>query len=319
MDEILTRPLFRDVYLQTIKKKNNNGILSIYKFQTGGEVFTEGEKKALFALPFIKSLAEATTRPGETNVNSLIRSLGQGAADIAPLLIDMKKLEVAAKPEEKDTPVLLSAGQANKIYPGIEFEPGAVYQYSSDKGLSLVKPSGLKDLTESIDKNKIPELESALSDIENKWSAYIGKDGKMMNIPGVGRLSGFNPSNEARENRQISAKLKNIIAKERFGASQTDRELDSLKLELAQGKLDTQEQILNALVRIRNAQNMSISNITAGYNDEEVNAWQQRTGLGIKTSPFEFLKIQSEPEVTYGGGLPSYKIDINQEKLTLIK
>jgi len=319
MDEVLTRPLFRDAYLQTVKKKTDDGILSVYKFQKGGEVFTEAEKQALFALPFIKALTGATTRSGESNVASLIRSLGQGAGDVAPLLIDMKKIEVAGRPKKESVPTLLSAGQVNQLFPDIKVEPGGVYQYSVDKGLSTVKQSGLKDLTESINKAKIPDLESSLTDIEDKWSKYIDKDGKLGNIPGIGRLGYLNPSDEARENRQISAKLNNIIAKERFGSSQTNRELDSLKLERAQGKLDTQEQQLKALVRIRNAQNASIANITAGYNDEEIKAWQQRSGLGQKESPFSFLITQSKPRVSYGGGLPSYKVDLSKERLDLVK
>jgi len=319
MDEVLTRPLFRDAYLQTVKKKTDNGILSVYKFQKGGEVFTEAEKQAIFASPFIQALTGATVGPGETKATSLIKALGKGAGDLGSQILNIKKLEIAGRPKKESVPTLLSAGQVNQLFPDIKVEPGGVYQYSVDKGLSTVKQSGLKDLTESINKAKIPDLESSLTDIEDTWSKYIDKDGKLGNIPGIGRLGYLNPSDEARENRQISAKLNNIIAKERFGSSQTNRELDSLALERAQGKLDTQEQQLKALVRIRNAQNASIANITAGYNDEEIKAWQQRSGLGQKESPFSFLITQSKPRVSYGGGLPSYKVDLSKERLDLVK
>lgn len=264
MDEILTRPLFRDVYFQTIKKKNDNGILSIYKFQTGGEVFTEGEKKALFALPFIKSLAEATTRSGETNVSSLIRSLGQGAADIAPLLIDMKKLEIASRPKAVEQVRTLSSQEiADAGLP-----TGTIAQIDSTGKINIVSKPSDKQLEET------ENVVSTLSTLNRLKKDYVelGKPvGPFYNLDPqkiggffsglVGGEYGKNIQAFKATNADLSAKYKKAIS----GAAVSEPEAKRLEAVIPdpsdteavyEGKIRAMDDYLNTVLKIKESQGL---------------------------------------------------------------
>ena len=74
MDEVLSRNLFREKYLEINKPKysTDGGIASIQKFQTGGEVFSEKERLGYMLLPVASQLLQGTQRPGQSNLRGLL-------------------------------------------------------------------------------------------------------------------------------------------------------------------------------------------------------------------------------------------------------
>jgi hypothetical protein len=93
-------------------RMKEGGLVSIKKYQTGGEVkptpkkqegvFSDEERFALLAAPVIGSLLQGTTAPGQSNLQSLFKSVGQGVSQIPDTAIAIKKLDIAGRKEGKE-------------------------------------------------------------------------------------------------------------------------------------------------------------------------------------------------------------------------
>lgn len=96
MDKVLTRKLFRDVYLQNQKPviKTGDGILSVQKFQTGG---LSTREKALLGLTVAGELLKGTQRPGESVLEATFRDVGRGVSKVPQTLIAASKLKKTTK------------------------------------------------------------------------------------------------------------------------------------------------------------------------------------------------------------------------------
>jgi hypothetical protein len=88
-------------------RMKEGGLVSIKKYQEGGEVektpkgaFSDQERFALLAAPVIGSLLQGTTAPGQSNLQGLFKSVGQGVSQIPETAIQIRKLDIAAQPKE---------------------------------------------------------------------------------------------------------------------------------------------------------------------------------------------------------------------------
>jgi hypothetical protein len=189
MDEVLTRPLFRDAYLQTVKKNTSDGILSVYKFQTGGEVFSEGEKFALLAAPVISSLLEGTVAPGENKLSAFFKSAGRGIGKIPEIGLKIREIESKKKVVDKveigqataqekiqqlgrraDDNVIVK--RVNGVIDSIVSQPSEKFVKDRSERENVLNDIGkIKNLY-----NKLGEPSGPVEGNLNKFSAFLGLD-----------------------------------------------------------------------------------------------------------------------------------------------
>jgi hypothetical protein len=103
MDNILTRKLFKDKYLQTVNKKvshfKNGGLASLRAkhFQVGGPVYSEGERQAMILAPIVSSLLTGTQQPGQSQLGAVASNVGAGIPGSINTALQIGKVEEAAR------------------------------------------------------------------------------------------------------------------------------------------------------------------------------------------------------------------------------
>jgi len=316
MDEVLTRPLFRDVYLQTVKKKTDDGILSVYKFQKGGEVFTEAEKQAILASPFIESLAGATIGPGETKATSLIKALGKGAGNLGSQILNIKKLELAGRKEGKERIIEKELTQQELIDKKLPLDTLATQKFALTQsgliplgGFDIKQKSQVKDLGDDVDKSKLAIFDSALSQTEDlfskQYNAGLGLPGM-----GVGGSLAVPFSKQARINQDTFQGTLNKLIKLDAGTSQSLQEAQRLAKEFSQSSFRTEEEVVRAIQRMREKVEDEKKSIFAKYtNEDTVKEYIKRGGLGFKESPFKTPGSTQKEKINLEPGLPTFTIE----------
>jgi len=118
MDEVLSRNLFKQRYLelQQPKQSTNGGLLSIQKFQTGGEVFTEKERLGYMLMPVASALLQGTQAPGESKTRGLLRAFGKGLEGVPAVALKIAEIQSKKKPVVKS---IGAATEAEKIQLGV--------------------------------------------------------------------------------------------------------------------------------------------------------------------------------------------------------
>ena len=102
MDPILSRKLFREKYVEEIKPKRiSEGGIATLKLAQGGEVISENEKLGYLLAPVAASLLQGTTRPGESQLSSLFKSVGEGVSQIPAIGLKIAELEGKKKTTTK--------------------------------------------------------------------------------------------------------------------------------------------------------------------------------------------------------------------------
>ena len=90
--------------------------------------------------------------------------------------------------------------------------------------------------------------------------------------------------------------------------------------ELAGGYFRTEGEFLKAIDRINERVNKEKTSIYAGYSDEEVKAFTEKTGLGVKPSLASLAKKDStKNNIPLEPGLPTYKIDLKNKTMPKVK
>jgi hypothetical protein len=141
-------------------------------------------------------------------------------------------------------------------------------------------------LSQELTKNNVPEIQSAVSEIDNQLKKY--EDG---NLPGVGGLANLLPSLGAsgREMQDSIAKIRNIILKARSGGAVTPSEADRLLQEFSMRGFNTDEDFIRAWGDFKQAFDMGVANIYAGYSDEVIQQHsenlQRQTASKIEQNP----------------------------------
>ena len=104
MDKVLSRPIFRNTYLKTIKKPVSNfskgGIaaLGVRNYKLGGDVtgFTPEETQNLVNYTIAGQLLQGVRQPGQSQASALLSNLGSGLEKSIPVTMEAKKLNIEA-------------------------------------------------------------------------------------------------------------------------------------------------------------------------------------------------------------------------------
>jgi hypothetical protein len=150
---------------------------------------------------------------------------------------------------------------------------------ADDKRIANVD-KGVTDLSKTLQKEGIPELETAISGAEGALGRY--KNGE---VPGIGPLKNMLPaammSDEGKDVRQALAQVRNIVLSARSGAAVTDQELRRLVEEIGTGAGMSEDDIRKGLAKVRTRINAIKTNAAAGVSDDVLREYQGRGGLPI--------------------------------------
>ena len=311
----------------SLLKRKEGGLVSIKKYQTGGEVkptpkqqegvFSDEEKFALLSAPVIGALLQGKTAPGQSNLQALFGSVGQGVSQIPETAIAIKKLDIAGRKEGKDRTIVTRMSpdeiKAEGLAPGTIAERKILVTSSGallNQGFDIKKQSDIGKLQDDVTKKQLPELDAKIQDVFTKFLPYVQRGESIPGI-GVGGSLMVPFSQEARENRDSVAGIRNALLKIGAGTAQSKQETENIMQELAGGLFRTEEEFLKAIDRINSRVNKEKEAIYAGYSDEEVKAFTEKTGLGVKPSLASLAKKtdSQKNDVPLEPGLPTYKID----------
>ena len=329
MDEVLSRNLFKQRYLELQKPKQSNqgGLLSIQKFQTGGEVFTEKEKLGYLLMPVASALLQGRDT-SSNRFRSLLGAVGKGLEKVPETALQIKKLEVAGEKKKKTTsllpltPTLIkNLGIQDAVSPGdrgfVEVENvGGQYVLAKPPTITSKESDRLKEVRSSVEKSKAAGSLSSLKLAEDKVDELLSKTG---NIPGFGTgaaLPDILVGSTGREVRQLVQTLTNITLKDRSGAAVTTPEFERLKSELGTSLGKTDQDLIKGLINFRKQLNSVVSTALAGMDEQDLNRYFETGGADIKprTSPLEkYLpgaakQTQPQPKITYAKDAPMYKM-----------
>jgi hypothetical protein len=324
----------------SLLKRKEGGLVSIKKFQNGGlneitppakkkqeGVFSDEERFALLSAPVIGALLQGKTSPGQSNLQALFGSVGQGVSQIPETAIAIKKLDIAGQKEGKDRTIVTRMSpdeiKAEGLAPGTIAERKILVTSSGallNQGYDIKKQSDIGKLQDDITKKQLPELDAKIQDVFTKFLPYVQRGESIPGI-GVGGSLMVPFSQEARENRDSVAGIRNALLKIGAGTAQSKQETENIMQELAGGLFRTEEEFLKAIDRINSRVNKEKEAIYAGYSDEEVKAFTEKTGLGVKPSLASLAKNTDSQKnnVPLEPGLPTYKIDLKNKTMPKVK
>jgi len=312
MDKVLTRKLFKNIYLQSVSKNilkfKEGGLASLRAkhFYEGG--LSEGERTAMLLAPIASQLLTGTRQPGQSQLGAVASNLGAAIPQVVKTRLDIDKAET----ERLDQ--LAKLAKATEVKPGftaatdeekkrLEAAPGDVVLVKRDPRdpntiLEYKFESKQEDRVEKIrkavnDSKQISTL-SALDKVEDLIGTYTSK-GK--DIPGMGPLGQLSYLPEAKEVRSTLASLQNIILKDRSGAAVTIPEFDRLKQELSTRYYNTDADLIKSLVRFREIANQHLASQLGGFKKEDIDTYVKTGGVDIKPSPLLSAKAQPQTGV----------------------
>lgn len=143
----------------------------------------------------------------------------------------------------------------------------------------------LQKFSSTMDKEAIPEFESALTIAEGRLMKH--KPGQ---LPGYGRFEGAIPSAMASEEQQMARtdmmQAANILLKARSGAAVTDNEMRRFLMEVASGAFMTEAAMRNGWKNVRQTFNNKKQGVLAGVDDDILNVYNERGGFNfIRPAP----------------------------------
>jgi hypothetical protein len=134
--------------------------------------------------------------------------------------------------------------------------------------------------SDTIQKEGIPELETAISQAESSVGRYPKGQ-----VPGVGPIKNILPaaamSDEGKDVRQAIAQVRNIVLNARSGAAVTDQELRRLVEEIGTGAGMSEDDLRRGLSKVRARIDRIKTNAAAGVSDDVLNTYRDRGGLNI--------------------------------------
>ena len=144
MDKVLTRKLFKNVYLQSVSKNisrfKEGGLASLKAkhYQTGG--LSEGERTAMLLAPLATQLLIGTRQPGQSELGAVATAFGQALPQVTKTRLDIDKAEterldqlakLAKAREGKDRTIVKALSEeeikARKFAPGTKAEQEFIY------------------------------------------------------------------------------------------------------------------------------------------------------------------------------------------------
>ena len=300
-------------------KRKEGGLVSIKKFQEGGEVFSDQEKFAYLAAPVIGSLLQAKTPAGQTNLQSLFGAVGEGVSQMPNIALTLKDLQLKKEAEqnkatEKVKTIRALTDEEKKNF-GYQItdevlgkaEDGVVVDIT---GKTFDTSEELKEIRKGLDQSKISEIDGALRNLETTISGIVAS-GEGENLPGIGVLEGrFFTGSKGKILRAQLATFSNIKLKTRSGAAVTENEFDRLQNELAGGQTTKDESaFLATLVNARVELEKEKVNLLNQYDTRGTNVLIDQGGINFYESPGYMkmkvgaagIKFSEDPSITIDG------------------
>ena len=255
-----------------LMKRKEGGLVSIKKYQGGGEVektpkgaFSDQERFALLAAPVIGSLLQGTTAPGQSNLEGLFKSVGQGVSQIPETAIQIRKLDIAAQPKE-------TKAKTRDLTPDEikdrKLPAGTVAQVDAEGNIKIVSKPSDKQLEET--ENVVSTL-STLNRLKKDYVALNKPVGPFYNLDPDkigGFLSGLVGGETGKKiqafkatGADLSAKYKKAIS----GAAVSEPEAKRLEAVIPsdsdteavwEGKTKAMEDYLNTALKIKESQGL---------------------------------------------------------------
>lgn len=124
MDDVLMRPMFRDVYIakqkKQMKKLKTGGLASIKKYNLGGSVsFTPEEKQAYMLAPVIGSLLQGQKTQGGSFgelVSGTLGDIGRGVSQMPAIGLNIKKIEATGAAKSRTTKAAFDNVTGKKVF-----------------------------------------------------------------------------------------------------------------------------------------------------------------------------------------------------------
>jgi hypothetical protein len=342
MDKVLTRKLFKDVYLKSLDKQvsnfNKGGLasLKIHHFDEGGSAtssgidptvlnqllkeygapYTEGQKEAMVLAPIASALLTGTRQPGQSQLGAVASNVGAALPQVTATSMAIKKLEderltaiakAATTNLGKGSARLLNEKELKEAgYQSGDRILGTFDPIRPDRLTGVIKENKQQDRIEAIKKDvngiKMAGSLNNLDTVEEALAPYV-KDGKVVkDIPGLGQLGRYSISEEARNMKSIIGTLTGMQLKDQSGATVTDPEFERYRAQVALGKFNSDQDFVNTVKRMRDIANKHLAQQLVGHEQADIDAYVKGGGLGIKQSP-----LQKAP-VNYKSGAPVYRI-----------
>jgi hypothetical protein len=311
MDKVLTRKLFKDVYLKSINKDvehfKEGGLASLRAkhYQLGG--LSEGEKTAMLIAPLASQLLTGTRQPGQSELGAVASNLGAALPQVTKTRLYIDK----AENERLDQ--LAKIAKAQEVKPGFtaatEEEKKRLEAAPGDSVLVKRDPRDPTNILEykfeSKQEDRIEKIRKAVNDskqlntlttlekVEDLISGKYTSKGK--NIPGIGPVGQLNIyGDDAKEVQSTLASLQNIVLKDRSGAAVTVPEFDRLKQELSTRFYNTDADLIKSLIRFREIANQHVASQLGGFRKEDVDIYTKSGGVDLRPSPF--LTAKTKPQ-----------------------
>jgi hypothetical protein len=245
-----------------LMKRKEGGLVSIKKYQNGGEVkptppvktqqglFSDEEKFAYLAAPVVGSLLQARTAPGQSNIQSLLGAVGEGVSQIPAIGLNIKKIEASADKKTSTKQVKELTSVEKEKY---GFMPSDVALGTYTDGVLSDIPKAtfdtkeqFKEIRTGLEKSSIKGADEALRSLE-LTIADLAKKGEGGNLPGIGAIEGrFYTGTQGKNLRAQLAAFSNIRLKDRSGAAVTESEFNRFQEELSGGQTTMDETALLA-------------------------------------------------------------------------
>jgi hypothetical protein len=254
MDKVLTRKLFKNVYLQSVSKNilrfKEGGLASLRAkhYQTGG--LSEGERTAMLLAPIATQLLTGTRQPGQSQLGAVASNIGAALPQVVKTRLDIDKAET----ERLDQ--LAKLAKAQEIKPGFQrlteaqkqrlfgadvskedIITGKVDPRTGDVTEYVKEYEQQKDITklsEILRKTNVEALENKIDAFLNHSAKYYAKS-RGTDLPGFGKLDQYAPNSLVEDNgiaRTLLAEIRNTKLKAEAGtavsASESDRIMEAL-------------------------------------------------------------------------------------------
>jgi hypothetical protein len=254
MDKVLTRKLFKNIYLQSVSKNvarfKEGGLASLRAkhFYEGG--LSEGERTAMLLAPLATQLLIGTRQPGQSQLGSVAQNIGVALPQVVKTRLDIDKAET----ERLDQ--LAKLAKANESKPGFQQLTQAQKQKvlgqdvaKEDIVVGKIDPKTGEILDYKVeyeqqkDINKASEIlrKTNIEALENKIDAFLNHSAKYYaksrgtDLPGFGALDQYAPNAIVEDNgvaRTLLAEIRNTKLKSEAGtavsASESDRIMEAL-------------------------------------------------------------------------------------------
>lgn len=134
--------------------------------------------------------------------------------------------------------------------------------------------------------NTLGEIDEILGvnvdELKVEKGKVLNKEGKPLDlpgvsIPGIGRINAH--SDKAQTLESAMGRIFNKELKDRSGSAVTSPELDRLRIEFAQGKFNTESQMIQAIQRYKKAVAHALKNVESKYEKHVLDEYKDRGGI----------------------------------------